>query len=299
MPFLNDYAARLGYLKKSETTEIRENIISSFKNPSYALVETIDPNGIVDLREVNTTNARDGREQLLLSHPEENWVCGTEINNLRGSDYLVINIINVAEVNQELTTIKLNQTIKWMNDKNVLEKRVAVYSKGGGQEWDKYFSVPGGSAVLMIQKNLVSETISVNKRFFVGSQPHRVIKKDDFSYENIIVLTLAEDMITEKDVNGVCDYKDPDPVSVYSIIGKNEIRVTTKGVYQLIDESTNLPLNPVTWSLSGDLTKIIFEQYSDKAVITALDGSTGQEYILSAISGLANESKTIKIVSLI
>lgn len=300
MAFLNDYATRLNYTSKSESESIKAGIIKSFKNPSYALVEVIEPDGTVDLREINTTATKDGKEQLILSHPDQSWISGTVVLNLRGVDYLVTQIANVGEINQEIKIVKLNKTIKWMTPQGVLEHRVSVYSKGGDASWDKFFAVPSGTALAMLPQNTLTQTISLNKRFFVGSMPYKVIRLDDFSLDGVVILTLQEDAITSGDINGVCDYQVITPIGLISLAGKTEIRATTKAIYYLMEEGVTSALTPVVWSIDNpDISKISYVEYADRIEITALQNAYGFEFNLTGTMGAKTATKTIKIISLL
>lgn len=300
MALFDNFAARMQYLQSGTTEKIKKDIRSDFQNPSYAVVTAIEPDGFTEQRQLNTTKFRATKEQLFLTYPDELWISGTEIHGLRGNDYLVIKIGNAGEVNQELISVKLNRTIKWMLGTEVQETKVCVYSKGGDPDWDRYFTTPGGSALLMTQLNTTTANLSLNKRFFVGSQPHRVVKVDDYSEDGVLILTLMEDILTDRDMNGVCDYLSPAASATYLLVGKSEIRVKGTGVYTLVQDGIETPLSPVDWSISPlDTTKIQVNQFADKLEIIALTGSIGYEFTISAISGIANVTKTVKITSLV
>jgi len=303
MSYLTDYSDFLNAQQSTasfRSEKIKQDIIAKFKSsPSYAKVTATNADGSTIVRELQTTATKDGKEQLVLSHPNQPLSSGMILTQLRNTDWLIIDVKEVGEVNQEAKMVKMNVSIKWMNGFVVEQAKISITAKGGDAKWDKFFSTPNGSALAFLQNNETNATITLNKRFFVNGYPYQVIKIDNFSYDNVVVLTLAESTLQPNDINGVCDYVTSTPITptLFVLTGKDQIRVGTSNYYQVLDPT--VVIDNIDWTFSIDVSSFLDVVITtNKITLTPKTGSIGKFFTLIATKGLDHSEKEIKIVSL-
>lgn len=304
MTYLTDYAAFIQTQKVGSSynsDKVRKDIITRFKaSPSYAKVTVTNTDGSIVEREIQTTATKDGKEQLILSHPDQPLQSGMILHSLRGSDWLIIDIKEVGEVNQEAKIVRMNVAIKWMNGYTVETAKISVTAKGGDAKWDKFFSTPNGSALAFLPVNLINSSLSLNKRFLINGFPYQIIKIDNFSYDNVFVLTLAESTTQPNDTNEVCDFVTTTPVTptAFVLTGKDFAKANLATSYEVLNPT--LVIDNIVWSFATDVSAILdFVSTTNKITITPKSGSIGNTFTLIATKGSDVTQKVIKITSLV
>lgn len=306
MGYLDDYRSLINGLKagKADKNErIKEGIRTNFLsgNPSYALVQSINKDGVVEDKEVLTTASsktlNDAQGELILSHPDQPLESGMILRGLRGKDYLVLRVRQVGEINQEAFIMKINLDIKWMGTNEILESPICVLSKTGSFEKNLFINVPDGLSVGFLQKNNVTKTLIRNKRFMIDDIPYKIIRKIGYEYENVIMLLLAEDQLTGQDVNGICDYVEIVTPAVLprEIVGPiTLIRGKSQAYKYLVN---GVETQPDEWIIEPSVE---FATVDNTGFVTTINNLKyiGKTFNLKARLDLDTESKTITIVSL-
>lgn len=304
MSYLTDYSDFLQsqHIGKSfQPEKIKRDLIARFNSsPSYAKVTATNADYSTEEVEIQTTATKDSKEQLILTHPNQPLTSGMVLNQLRKSDWLVIDVKEVGEINQEAKIMRMNVEIKWMNGTVVEQAKISAYSRGGDAKFEKFFSTPNGSAIAFLPNNVKNVTIGLNKRFMINGFPYQVIKIDNFSYDNVLVLTLTESALRAEDVNGVCDFVTviTPPVGTFDLIGKDQIRMGTSAFYEVFDPNNLIP--NITWNFSIDVSSFLtVVSTPDRITLTPLPGSIGKVFTLVARKNLSVTEKEIRITSLV
>lgn len=303
MSFLDNYKTLLGHTSTSGTSSDRTKIdlIARFNsNPSYAKTTVVDTVGNISEKEILTTKIKETPEQKFLSHPNQPLASGMELISVRSARWLVLDTFPVGEVNQELKVIKLKTSIKWMDGTQVKSSFCSVLSKGGLEEGSSFFSVPGATAMMYIQKNATTNRIQRNKRIMINDYPFKVLKIDNYTYDGVLILILSEDQFSAADnrEEGICDYNVAVTPTLNFIAGDATIPRGKSKSYQVFINNT--AVIDATWSLSANATYANLTTLNGVATVSIENSSAliGETFQIEAVKDAITISKEIKVVSL-
>lgn len=254
MDYFDKYAERLRVRGTSTADSSEDRMIAGMrqdweKSPSYRKVCVKFPDGTTQSIRIQTARKTVGMDKIYV-HPDDKLVSGAIILNLQEYAWLVLDIRYIGHVFQQANTVRINRTLQWIQDGELLTQQIRVksYSRVDGTDEDYYFTTPEDTINLFVPQTVHTNKIRRDYRFIIDGTPYKISKVDRFTYVGVNVLFAVEDLKHEGDTDEIADYEEPTiiPAGEYIINGSALIKYGDYEEYTLQLDGTILT---PTWSI--------------------------------------------------
>lgn len=255
MDYFDRYAERMRVRGPLTATSEEDRMIASMRqdwesNPSFRLVCVKFPNGTTKQIRIQTSRKTVGMDKIYV-HPDDALESGCIILSLQDYAWLVLDVRYIGHVFQQANIVRINRTLKWIDNNAILETMVRVkgYSRVDGVDEYYYFTIPENTINIFLPKTEQTVTINRDRRFIIDGLPYKVSKVDNFTHTGVTILFAMEDLGHENDTDEIADYVEitPEtPVDTYVIEGLDILPYGGVGEYTLTVNNTTV--TPI-WSM--------------------------------------------------
>ena len=231
MTFLDAYVKRMGTsddgLRVRRRAQFENNAKRKFgADMSYVELTALEPDGttfsekrlqIIYDNFIQNQNPNRVKSVNFIAHPDCDMQTGTVVFDLYDKDWFVVAVQNFNGLVKRGIMQQVNYVAKWIakDDPSKTIKQSLGLIEGllfnrAGLDGNFFANIPEDLVKITLAHNTITDSLSRDRRLMVTESPYKITRPDNYSNENLLVLTCLEDTFSPNDrVDlGICDYQE-------------------------------------------------------------------------------------------